>query len=159
MSEECQSQGPERRRNDSSGVAISSPDFNWAALSIARYLFRIGKEKPWLAVVAWPLGAVIVLSLITFITGLPSIAGLTIWADKKADADSAEHAHEIEKLKVTAEIEAARFAAEHGATGKLDRILQNTEQTDITVRAIGEDLQRLDDRVTQIEDAHRRPAR
>lgn len=39
-------------------------------------------------------------------------------------------------------------------TDQLDRIEAQGVQTDLTVRAIGEDVQRLDGRVTAIEDAH-----
>jgi hypothetical protein len=155
MSEES-TPAERRHRGNDSALATSSPDFNWSVLSLARYLFRVGHDRPLLALIAWPLASVIVLALVIFITALPSLNGMTIWADKKAEADAAERAFEIEKLKVTAEIEANKAAADRGHSSKLDQILETTQQTDVTVRAIGEDVQRLDDRVTKIEDAHRR---
>lgn len=148
-----------RHRGSDAALATSSPDFNWSVLSLARYLYRVGHDRPILALIAWPLATMIVLALVVFITALPSLNGMTIWADKKAEADAAERAFEIEKLKVTAEIEANKAEAERGNRSTLDKILETTQQTDVTVRAIGEDVQRLDERVTKIEDAHRRPRR
>lgn len=48
-----------------------------------------------------------------------------------------------------------RSAGSAGMSDQLDRIEAQGAQTDLTVRAIGEDVQRLDGRVTAIEDAHR----
>ncbi len=47
-----------------------------------------------------------------------------------------------------------RAAGTPDVSGQLDRIESQGVQTDLTVRAIGEDVQRLDGRVTAIEDAH-----
>lgn len=144
----------DRDRRAESALATSSPDFNWSVLNLARYLFRVGREKPWLAPVAWTFGALLALSVVFFVTALPSLNGLTIWADKKAEADAAERAFELDKLRVTAEIEASKAAAERETSDVQAEILQSTKQTELTTRAIGEQLDRIDGRVTRIEEAH-----
>lgn len=126
---------PERRtqaRATDNALAQSSPDPTVTLMRIVRWFMktRTGRVFAGVIVLIWVVAQFGVNAL------LASIPIMDKWLD-------------FRKWQV-------QFQAEQsiGQDKKLDQVLQNTEQTNLTVRALGEDVQRIDQRVQKIEDAH-----
>lgn len=150
------------KRTGDSALGRSVPDFNAMVMAQVRYLFKLGRERPYLAPIAWTIGAALAFAMVLFVVGLPVINGSTIWYDKHTEAQEAERQFELQRLRVQAEIDA------RGATPPHDPIAEDAaaarqaaEATELNTRTLSEDVQRLDHsvqridaRVTTLEQAH-----